>query len=255
MSNFAGPNIITDRLRVLLDANNTKSYPLSAPRWYNISQIYDMDFRLFERYINLYAQYPAVLKQNENNVRYFELSGISNTYGTVIYNAGLSNLEPFGMDSGTYGFFMSIPPSSNGAIFDNYRLPAIYGGINLRLSGENLSCRLTVSGLSAAFDTPRTPLNDGWALLNVIVDRNDNLLKLYCNNSMLCSVSISSFSARSINNALIGIGADFGIIQGFPTSRNFITNASIGVFYYYKKALSPMEIQTNYNALKTRYQV
>lgn len=253
MSASAGPKIVTDNLLVALDANNTKSYSLTSIYWFDLLNQTRFNLNKYAPFIP-YDHITPELYSNINNTKYFQLTGLTDVRGSAIINA-FDGIKPFTTDSATYSFFIEVDKNSVGYIFDNYRFNR-RGGLYLNLkNNSDLTFGLTVETSSIEIDVPRFYLNNDWKLINIVLDREENFLNIYCNELLLSSMSISSFSGISINNQNICFGSRLLNYQGFPVPREFVTSAKFGAFFYYGKALSPIEISQNYNALKSRYEV
>jgi hypothetical protein len=223
MSYANGPRIVTDGLVLHLDAANRKSYPGSGNTWYDLSG-------------------------NGNN----------GTRTNAVFNS--SNGGTFSFDGNgdfiTISSSDSLKPTTGITIF-SWTKSSNYG--NMTILGKNNSFQnqtFSANGIensiySGGWNQPRTAQNllstTNWNNIVNTYTTQDYKQRTYLNCSEVLTHTRTGGAAGNINqtNDNLYIGSWGGSVEYF--------NGFISVLMMYDRALSPTEIQQNYNALKGRY--
>ena len=225
-----GKPIVTDGLVLCLDGGNPKSYPGSGVTW-------------------------------------TDLSGLGNN-GTLVNGVGYNSANGGSLSfDGTNGS-IDIPVSSSlqaqNFTYDIwFKLNSLPVGGNLLLTGHYQS-NGTISGLTVFeyqgqywFQTRFSSiccqgLLVGTSSTNIWVNFSgtwNGSTKIAYLNGVQAGTQSTSGTHSQLNNFSIGNNAD-NIAAG---NYNGAINGNISIVKYYNRALTPQEIQQNYNALKGRF--
>jgi hypothetical protein len=235
MGAYAGPEIVEDGLVLALDAANPKSYPGSGTTWtdlsgngntgtltngptYSSANGGSIVFDGVDDGVNLpnKSDFYLIPNQNQTNCGWFNTNNTNTS--TIIYDARNSV-------GSTVGYFIGV---QSGGLLRAWFYYTFNDASSLQIN----------TAISAGI----------WYHYAVVFDRN-GLMSLYLNGILKSSVNISSFSANdySINtNPTIGIKSYSG--SGISPFSGNIAQVSI-----YNRALTPQEIQQNFNATRSRY--
>tara|TARA_B110000211_G_C13948241_1_gene494908 strand:+ start:120 stop:779 length:660 start_codon:yes stop_codon:yes gene_type:complete len=152
---------------------------------------------------------------------------LSNTITNTIYT--LDFWYKMGVNDGSYGYFVSS--GANGFAISE-------GGTVVGLSyGEFYYYNGTVSTRLGS----SIPSLTEWNNITSIIDTSSNIIKVYGNGSLISNNSISNLSTSVTN------------IGRYITGNTHFLNGNLSPYKIYNRALSPEEINQNYNALKGRF--
>lgn len=213
-----------------LDANNTLSYSGTGNTWYDIvgSNNGTITGASFTRsgevsYFNFptasvasYVNAP-VPKTTSMTFNIWAKANAVPVSNSMLFNTGNSGTGPDFFFAGT-GLYWNI--------WDSYSTP--YNNI----SNTNLNHTTIVT-------------NTNWHNYTVTVDATNSNTKFYFDGVFMGTSGYWSPTRSSTNNFYLG-GAGLG-----DNSWNFI--GGISVFHSYNRALSASEVNTNFNALKSRF--
>ena len=234
MSCFVGAEIVNTNLALVLDAASPRSYPGSGTTWLDVSGN------------NLSA---SISNNTFNSKESFTLTSSSNNTipGTSLNLTGSS----FTMEAWIYPTADSIT-GSFGQIFTQDSGNLDGNGWQWRIQDSNDTVQFiywtsSVRGTAVSV-TSNTPLiYNNWYQLVVTYD--GTTLKLYQNT--IETHSSNPASALYGSTATIGIGM-FNRTQSFSE----ILAGKISLIRCYKnKALTPLEIQQNFEATRSRYNI
>lgn len=230
---FGTPPIITNGLVLNLDAANMKSYPKSGTTWRDLSGIGNN---------GSLTNGPTY---NSANGGSFVFDGVNDYVdcGSGNQITGLIDLTisawvyPVTSSSTYYVSRYSNTTQSNGFILYSY-LPSGATNIKFGLDGREGPGAYLSNSSSLEY-----PINQWY---NVVGTKNANNWRVYINGVLSASNVVGSgITAFQQNNLQVGaLVASFGSTY----TRSSVANAQI-----YNRALSPSEIQQNYNALKSRF--
>ena len=211
-----GPNIVTDGLVLHLDAANTKSYPGSGTTWNDLS------------------------RGGNNGTLTNGPTFDSGNGGSIVFdgvddyvNCGITNNTS--TSSYSIWFFISSIPVVSRVLFSDNNTKA---GLGFFGGNSFIIC----CGGSGNFQRRSDLLNinsNGWN--NVVITYNNRIPSCYINGLESNYLSIESWT-NTTNSFEIGRRS---------TGSNFVGN--IAQVSIYNRALTPQEIQQNYNTTKTRF--
>lgn len=232
------PRTVTDNLVLCLDAANQRSYPGSGTTWFDLSG-------------------------NGNNGTLLNGVGYNNSnFGYMSFD-GIDDRITTNLDGPT-----TFLPSSNFTISCWVRItsfPAValatgtvcgafnFDGYGLFWEGSTtelwLGCQMRARLSSVQVDR-RSSINvNTWYLHTMTYSSSANFMRLYINNIESASGgSVSGTYQQVPSNITI---ASNGNPRGSGTSSHL--NGNIGQVNIYNRALTALEVQQNFNALKTRY--
>ncbi len=233
---FGAPSIITNGLILNLDAANNKSYPGTGTAWRDLSG---------NNNTGTLTNSPTFSRDGG---------------GSIVFNGTNQNIDcgntSLGIPAGTTQISLEtwVYPTS----FTSYRgiISRIggtspFGGWMLNVnsdSGNKFDFSVNVSGTwrtwvtsGGTFSTPLT-INTWYHLVGIY---NGSVIALYLNGALINQFSaVGTIQyAGSLSNLLIGQNG--GGASYFP--------GRIAVAKVYNRALSSSEVQQNYNALKSRF--
>ena len=227
---FTGPNIVTEGLVLALDAGNKKSYPGSGTTWYDLSgnnihgtltntPTYSSDF-------NGTFSFDGV---NER-VNLSSSSIIQNLTTNFTFQAYVR----FNTTGGQYGIF------TKGTNFGGGWSVYVRQGPQFSLIGYNTSN--VSSGLLAVSPAGGISTNNWY---HITYTYNQVNVRCFINGTQVSSSSYSqTFNSTGINPYIAWDGA-LGDPDYWP--------GNISSVKLYNRALTPQEVQQNYNATKSRF--
>jgi hypothetical protein len=239
MASLGGPHIVTDGLVLSLDAGNTKSYQSGSTTWLDKSG-YGNNGTLING--------PTFNSQNGGSIVF---DGVDD-----FINCGNSPILVFGTLDFTVSIWIKTPIASTGEGSPSQWGPIVSKGCTTSAPAGTwwiaqsgiLNNRLAFNAASTTGGTfvcyLETPpfLVDGWH--NIIVIRSGIVSTMYT-DGRLSSTDTSSDSNLSTTEPLY-IGATS------PQSSKK-TSMSLSQVQIYNRALTVQEVQQNYNATKSRY--
>ena len=221
MAYFTGPNIVTDNLKLALDAGSTRSYSGSGTSANSIVGT------------NTATLYNGVA-YSSNNGGFWDFDG-SDDY--IVTNFG-NGLNPTTQDL-SYGIWVKSDSSQTGMFImqSNWGSSVRFyvGSINGKL-GWGIQDR----GWSSS-DTDLTFVIGEWYYINIIF--SGTTVKLYANGVLKATDTISSYV----------FGNNLGIGSGQPYNAGYPWNGGIAAYRVYYQTLTATEILQNYNAQKLRF--
>ena len=221
------PSIVMNGLVLCLDAANPKSYPGSGTTWTDLSG-------------------------NGNNGTLTNgptYSGSSGGYidfdGTDDYVTG--TIDGFNPDSGCTLETFVRRPTTPGAWRTYFNIKPNSGSntpfFEMRTSGASLTTTALYFNGTDYFTTAYTINSTDFYHMIATYDGAGNI-NLYINGSLYdTKTSVSSFA----------IGANPTITIGRAYSNDRPTNIEVGVCKVYNRALTALEVQQNFNALRSRF--
>lgn len=223
MSVYSGPEIENTGLVLCLDAANIKSYPGSGSTWFDLSG-----------------------KGNHG-----ALTGSPLLNGTTNFTGTEYATVTFDSADFTFDFeqtiILALRPNENDATRRNPYNQAYGGGGTLtHETGGGFNYYYGTSGLNASpyvgVGTTFTVLQNEWAIVSISRSISGNYVRLYKNN-VLYNEYIPSYAqiTTGTQNILIGSGYAGGYI------------GNIDYVALYNRALTTLEIQKNFNALRGRF--
>ena len=229
------PRIVTDGLVLALDAENTKSYPGSGTTWYDLSgNGYNFNIN-------------ASAYSTNGGIPHMNFEG---SYGSAKYAAGFQDVPSTGGE-GTIIIFSTILNSTEtwrtlvrGASADHQVI--VQSGTNNLGIYDNNGGQFIDSGFDIdSLPNPYTKFNFMcWRLSS-----SSPYYKFqYNDNSTIYQITDSN---ATFNNGFYVIGAYHNQSSAVGTSSQYW--GKIGMFLYYNRTLSDVEVQQNYNAIKGRY--
>ena len=229
------PRVVTNGLVLVLDAANPLSYPGSGTTWYDLS-----GNNLHMSLINgpTYSNGAFIFDGVDD---YAERTGVGLAYPSFTVDTFVKPSS----NPGNYRAFFSSTLASN----DDY-----WFGINWDMSPYSTSnfqdINLEVSrGYGGFYNrdvmTSSIPFNT-WVHLAVVIDATGNTYKQYVNGQEEYS---GVYDGTTTNFDRIRVGARY--YAGGTQGSNF--PGAISKTSLYNRALSPAEVQQNYNAFRARF--
>jgi hypothetical protein len=234
------PSIVTSGLVLNLDAANMKSYPRSGTTWRDLSGLGNNGTLTNGPTFNSQNGGSIVFDGTNDRVECGNLGSLPNQgtiqywmYSTAVEN--YRNVLTTGPINGTGG------STGNRAIrFEQYTTPTPYGGFNAMLGSDSAT---GLTGFTNFDYSPSASLNPNvWYHVSLTWNQSASNVTGHLNNILKFNSSCTTFPS-TIPSLYIGVGCE--------TSRYFKGNISNVLIY--NKALTPSEVQQNYNATKTRF--
>ena len=245
---FTGPNIVTDKLVLALDAASQRSYSGSDSTWYGLAGKDNEDFTLSN---------SSATSSYQGGIVFDGTSTYGSGDGTFIENNFVNN------QSFTVETFIDITgyPAANSSIYSNqrYQTEANPGGFGLMLESNGSSYLRSSIILTSesgstkshqAIERVDLDLNNPTHICYTY-DSSSNTVTSYINGTLDGSTTNSAYhwTTSSASPAAItpriGMGSQGGWGNRLPS-----------VYYtlrVYKTALTQEEVQSNYNAIKSRF--
>lgn len=223
MSYCNGPRIVSDGLVMLIDAANTKSYPLSGSVVYDLTGLNSIELE----------NSPTFSSSNYGN---FSLNGTNHRLKVTC----ASNI--IRCYNSTTQFIVKLPLWSVGQ-----RCILSY-----RNSGGQMYVGASSNGIFTYYNTLNSPAyisgsiqNNSIAICHVVCDSTNNMLYHYINGRLIGS-GVSRTGWATTYNTVFYLGYDAGGTNEYMVG-NFYQ------FAHYNKVLSSTEILQNHDALKGRF--
>ena len=234
MSFYHNPRVITDGLILCLDAENPKSYLSSGDMWYDLSGNKNHLTRINS---------PTF---NNIHPKSFEFDNASTRFVTT----GSTQLGQIGNSNHTIMVFLnndSVSQSDDfigtGAIVTGHVLLMIFSTPN-GFRGHSWDS----GNNSNVIDSPNTLTTGQWRCLTQVMDfDSDNEIKIYEETNLANSAGIVA-SKPSLSNAVFIVG------HRSNTNHSNTFDGKIAYVAVYDRVLSPLEIETNYIAIKGRFE-
>ena len=220
---FTGPHIITDGLVLSLDAANTKSYQSGSTTWFD---------RSGRGNNGTLVNGPTFDSANGGSIVF---DGV-NDYGTINTSVG----------SGDFTFNVWIKRQSTSTSI-SFLLGTYADDINrgcmLFLSNNFLFFRIAAAATGSVTTLITSPLTGpNWINVVASVNRTSNVI-LYRDGRFNVQTNISAQQGNvpTLNSI------------GSLNNTSWLLNANLGIVQIYNRALTPSEVEQNYNATKTRF--
>ena len=225
--------IVRDGLVLHLDAANRKSYPGSGTVWKDLSGLGNNGTLI-------------------NGVGYSADNNGSMVFDGVNDQVTISHSS---LLAPTSSITLSSWVDTNWQTTNSVRiLSKTEGGgwqlaINDDPAGSRVGMTIHIGGSYRYATVPKSTISSGYH--NIVGTFDGRLMKLHIDASPVVSIDLGSTLSLTyiLNNALV-IGAEAG--ASGPANTNFI-NAKISNVQIYNRALSPLEIQQNFEATRGRY--
>jgi len=249
------PRIVTDGLVLALDAGNAKSYPGSGTTWNDLSG----NGRNFTLFNSSYYSYSSANGGSIGFTRTLPPTGETGGYaqhtgsgalavGTYLYNNHTTEIWAKINDRN--------PTSHNGTesnsalfVYPGYHSMFLYSASILRYSIWN--------GTSADAYPPELTLGtSGTDIIqgqwfHAVVVRNGNNLSSYINGNLKgTNVVNTSGGSGSVSNTI-----RMGMANQSNQDYSWHADANVSAARMYNKALTASEVQQNFNATRSRYEI
>lgn len=232
---FYAPAIITNGLVLYLDAGNSASYPGTGTTWTDLSSSANVG-----TFVG-----GTSYSSSDGGTILFNGNSLSNDYVSVANNASL-NLTTAGSIS------MWIKPNSLTQLgLTNLISRTIDGAPNgqsyyIYWTGGNITGIIQNGGVYKSISTP-VPTAIGW--YNYVFTWGNGYLNLYQNGVSVATPIASSIIAQTLSTT-VNIG---GYVFGGAGGNANTFNGKIPFVTLYNREITPAEVLTNFNAVKTRY--
>jgi hypothetical protein len=239
MATIGGANIVRNGLVLELDAASRNSYPGTGTVWNDLSG--NNNNGTLVNGPTFSSANGGSLLFNGTNQNVFSNVGTTLNIGTTI-SVTLSCWIRYTVSAADYTGLISKALSTGGS----------NTGFQMLLYANKLSCELAASGVFIGPIGPgtiigRTILNTGqWFNTVLTINRNTNTVSAYVNGVLESSVTNASVSANNLTSAS-------NLLIGVERTSGLFLNGNIASAQIYTVALTALEIQQNYNATKSRF--
>lgn len=230
---FGQQGIITDGLKLWLDAGNPLSYPGSGTTWFDLSG------------------------NGNNGTMVNGVVPLSNAMQFDGVNDYVNLGSPIGLNVGlgdfSFGCWFKLNSSSNASIFAKSSARSYIGRWFIIIEKGYLVCVFqATSTTSYSYSTPVSSyVNSGFHNACITIKRSGNMI-VYIDNVVKYSVDISStYNSDATSSDLALIGAYPNSTGGLPQVMPL--NGSVNDNFVYSRALIAEEVRQNYNATKSKY--
>ena len=232
---FEAPAIVTSGLVLNLDAANPASYSGTGTTWTDLSS---------SNNVGTFVGAPSYSSSNGGTM-VFNGTNASNDYIAVANNASL-NLTT----AGTLSIWVK-PNTLTQLGLTSLISRTIDGAANgqsyyLYWSGGNITGIIQNGGVYKSISTP-IPISLGW--YNYVFTWGNGYLNLY-KNGVSVSTPVASAISAQILATTVNIG---GFVFGGAGGNNNTFNGNIPIVTIYNRALTPIEVTTNFNVVKSRF--
>lgn len=229
MGVYSGTKIVNDKLVLLVDAGNTKSYPGSGTTWTDVSSVNNN---------GTLTNGPTYNSGNGGSIVFDGLTQYVNLGSTY---TGLDLI-----DKSFQCWIKKTGASAKGIVdkdFDNGA--PNYGGWGFWVQSNNKLWWWAHPNLDLLDDGSLTVSNTTWTNVAVTWNSTTKTANFYINGTLNSTKTNASIVEKVSGSANLVIGA----------SRNTTTpfDGNISYVSAYTRVLSAAEILQNYNATKTRY--
>jgi hypothetical protein len=227
------PSIVTSGLVLNLDAANMKSYPRSGTTWRDLSG---------NNYSGSLTNGPTFNNQNGGSIVFDGVDDYTDL-GLVTQLTNITNLSVNAWVYPITSSYIAYVSRYSNTTPSNGWLLASYTGLTVNSVKFSFDGRESTAQYISVTSSIELPINN-W--VNVIGTKSSSTWSIYVNGLLQGSIVTGSGATNFQNNNLqVGalIGAGFSVY-----SRNRVALTQI-----YNRALTPTEVQQNYNATKTRF--
>jgi hypothetical protein len=241
------PTMVTDGLVLCLDAANGRSYPGSGTAWNDLSGNGNN---------GTLVNGPTY---SVDNLGYFSFDGVNDevTLGDTLGNFGNDNftISFWTKTSDSGGNKCFIAKSIGGSPVTNYGWllnNANSSEIGFAMAGSNYSSggwAATVGAYSVKTNGLNITSNI-WKFVSVVADRSSIDVNIYVNGNL---ANVTDYVGGKGKLNTVGSVSNTRILKIGAESDNLWINALIPQVSIYNRALSPAEIQQNFNATRGRF--
>lgn len=217
MGIYTRPSIVTSGLVLCLDATNIKSYPGSGATWTDLSGNNNSGSLINS---------PTFNRDGGGNITF-------NGTNQYVDCGSKASLTP---GTGDFTFELWINPTNWSATYAPLLMTDVNNGIWIGKNESNFVLRRAYVADDLQYNV--FPTANTWN--QIVVKRISNLASIAYNTTQVVSGTVTVNYPQGI----LRISTD--VIANFFTGK-------ICSFRYYNRGLSAQEIQQNYNALKTRF--
>lgn len=220
---FTGPHIVTDGLVLSLDAGNTKSYQSGSTTWFD---------RSGNAYNGTLINGPTFDSQNGGSIVF---DGV-NDYGNINSSVGSGDF--------TFNIWIKRQSTSTSISFLLGRYADdVNRGCMLFLSNNRLFFRIAAAATGSITTLTTSPITGpNWINVVVSVSRTSNAIT-YVDGRFNVETNISAQQGNV--PTLNSIGA--------LNNTSWLLNANLGIIQIYNRALTAQEVQQNFDATKSRF--
>ena len=230
MAVFSGPEVVNNGLLLHVDAANLRSYPGSGATWSDLSGVGNNGTLVNG------VGYSGV---NNGTMVFDGVNDYCNIANTSIGNFATSDFsvscwaKAASSANTTRGLFSKYDPHSGNGTgwFIFYRDGIIWVRIT-----QDLAAPLEMSQIIASVPT------SVW--YHIVITRTANYFSLYI-NGVLYRTNITTNIINCSSTGPLRIGS------GYSSGYYYI--GDVGIASIYNRALTPLEIQQNFNAIRSRY--
>lgn len=235
MSSYGGANIVTDKLILSLDAANVKSYITGSTTWSDISGNGNN------------GSFVGAVTGSSTAISFPYNTGSAVAYVNVPNSSVLQSTGNTDFTVSTWFAFSSSYLAGNRNLIEKPQ-NSVNPGWSIWFDASVLRVRLAYTGnyVDISGGPSSAFVVGSFYNLVMVISRTNSLCYWYNNGVLLTSGSIASLGDMT-NTVSIRIGA--GTV-GFGTDT---FGGSIPSVLMYNKALTLPEVQQNYNAIKSRY--
>jgi hypothetical protein len=233
-----GPSIVTDGLKLYLDAGNTSSYPGTGTVWTDISGNGNN---------GTLVNGGSGLNFVSANGGSLQFDGTNDYIRILTLNPYLNNVNKF-----TYQTWIKITNLSKFSTIFSFGQADNYNNDILFFYASNILGFQINKGADGGPTLPYT--STGWNNISIVYDGtqtgNSDRMKVYINGVL----GVLDFNTYTVPSSTSNIGFTNAGIGAYSTGNfNNPFTGNISVSKLYNRSLSATEVTQNYNALKSRY--
>ena len=229
---FGQQGIVTDGLKLWLDASNPVSYPGSGNTWYDLSG----------------NNNNATLV---NGVAYSAVSGGMMNFDGVNDYATLGNVLNIGLDDFSYAFYSDLKQANLKGLFGKTIYGDVTGRWGVYTEGGVIVCYARGITTSNIVISAAPYLNNGVHYFEVTISRLGQM-KLYIDRVLVGSTNCINPTFNATTNGHLFIGA-YGDVRGLLPQAGMYNNVTFNDAYVYSRLLTDDERTRNFNATKSKY--
>ena len=226
MSVYSGPEIVNDGLVLSIDAGNSKSYIGTGTVWTDISG---------NANVGTLVNSPTL---NTSNSGYLQFN--TTNYAIIPNNTALDTQTP------TVEVWVNTNATTqNGFWFEKGTVNSQY---SLFQESTFIQWRMNIGGITNLTTVSATYMNtSSW--YQVVGTYVSGSRKLYINGVLVNS------DAQTGTIATNSGGMSIGVYGGFGGGRGYYYNGNLSSCRVYNRVLSASEVEQNFNALRSRYNI
>ena len=234
-------SIVTDGLRLHLDAGDPASYPGTGTTWYDLSG---------NGYNGTLVNGPVHSLENQGT---FKFDGVDDRVTTSLANTSFSSINLtmeiiFNSDVIVNGSAATLAGMSPGDDYIN--IAGFWIESRDVLAGNyNSNYGLLAHALGTVKTQPGTLVDNTWYHATLVSTTSE--IEIYINGQLSgSSARQANFDVSAVSTFEIG---GFGTFNGATRYPNNLSNQKISVVRLYDKALSTAEVLQNFNTTKDRF--